>query len=141
MGKVKANASALADFLSSKGHKMSSGGTENHLLLWDLRPHGLTGNKVEKVFDKIHITLNKNTVAGDVSTMSPGGVRIGAPAMTSRGLKEAEFVKIGEFLLEALAIALEIQAKSGRKLNDFLKALDAPENAERLSTLCGQVEA
>merc|ERR1719217_1996028 len=99
---VKANAAALCDFLVSKGQKLATNGTENHLMLWDLRPHGLSGNKVEKVLEKVHITLNKNAVHGDVSAMSPGGVRIGAPAMTTRGLKEADFVKIGEFLLKAL---------------------------------------
>merc|ERR1711924_349292 len=86
---VKANAAALCDFLVSKGQKLATNGTENHLMLWDPRPHGLSGNKVEKVL----VTLNKNAVHGDVSAMSPGGVRIGAPAMTTRGLKEVDFVK------------------------------------------------
>ncbi len=64
-------------------------------MLWDLRPLGLTGSKVEKVLEEMNITLNKNAVHGDVSAMSPGGVRIGTPAMTSRGLKEADFAQIG----------------------------------------------
>merc|ERR1719482_1354455 len=85
---VRANAQALAKFLIGKGYKLTTNGTENHLMLWDLRPLGLTGSKVEKVLEMAHITLNKNAVHGDVSAMSPGGVRIGAPAMTSRGLKE-----------------------------------------------------
>merc|ERR1712146_460543 len=95
---VKANAAALAKFLVGKGYKLATDGTENHLMLWDLRPLGLTGSKMEKVFEKMHITLNKNAVHGDKSAMTPGGVRIGAPAMTSRGLKEADFEQIGEFL-------------------------------------------
>merc|ERR1712178_112290 len=132
---VKANASALADFLVGKGYKMATEGTENHLMLWDLRPLGLTGSKMEKVFEKMHITLNKNAVHGDVSAMSPGGVRIGAPAMTSRGLKEADFVKIGEFLHAGLQFALGVQEKSGKKLLDFLKALDAEENTSKLNAL------
>merc|ERR550537_561923 len=78
---VVKNARALGEALSAKGHKLASGGTDNHLLLWDLRPHGLTGGKVEKVCDMCSITLNKNCVAGDVSALSPGGVRVGAPAM------------------------------------------------------------
>merc|ERR1711967_195189 len=110
---VKANAAALAAFLVSKGYKLATDGTENHLMLWDLRPLGLTGSKMEKVLEAVHITLNKNAVHGDVSAMSPGGVRIGAPAMTSRGLKEADFVKIGEFLLEALQFSIDLQAKTG----------------------------
>merc|ERR1719301_89548 len=118
---VKANAAALAKFLVGKGYKLATEGTDNHLMLWDLRPLGLTGSKMEKVFEMMHITLNKNAVHGDVSAMAPGGVRIGAPAMTSRGLKEADFKQIGDFLHRGLIIAQEVQSKSGKKLVDFLK--------------------
>merc|ERR1711967_68347 len=117
---IKANASALAKALVAKGYKLQTDGTENHLMLWDLRPLGLTGSKMEKVFEKLHITLNKNAVHGDVSAMAPGGVRIGAPAMTSRGLKEAEFVQVGEFLHRGVQIALKVQETKGKKLVDFL---------------------
>ncbi|KAL3916431.1 MAG: hypothetical protein SGPRY_006822 [Prymnesium sp.] len=113
---------------------------ENHLMLWDLRPLGLTGSKMEKVFEKMHITLNKNAVHGDVSAMTPGGVRIGAPAMTSRGLKEADFEQIGEFLHKGLEMALEIQNKSGKKLVDFLKMLDGDEYKEKVNALRAEVE-
>jgi glycine hydroxymethyltransferase len=138
---TKANAAALAKFLVGKGYKLATDGTENHLLLWDLRPLGLTGSKMEKVFEKVHITCNKNAVHGDVSAMSPGGVRIGAPAMTSRGLKEADFEKIGDFLHRTLEIALATQQKSGKKLLDFLNALEAEETAGKLATLRAEVEA
>merc|ERR1711998_54699 len=90
------------------------------------------GNKVEKVLEKVHITLNKNAVHGDVSAMSPGGVRIGAPAMTSRGLKEADFVKIGEFLVRAVNIALDAQTASGKKLADFIKAISEGDFAGKI---------
>ena len=118
---MKANAAALAKFLVSKGYKLCTDGTENHLMLWDLRPLGLTGSKVEKVFEMMHITLNKNAVHGDKSAMTPGGVRIGAPAMTSRGLKEADFEKIGDFLHRGTQLGLEVQEKCGKKLVDFVK--------------------
>jgi len=169
---VKANAAALCAFLVGKGYKLATNGTENHLMLWDLRPLGLTGSKVEKVFEEIHITLNKNAVHGDVSAMAyatgpisgnchlpgdlskktscnpggpcsnrPGGVRIGAPAMTSRGLKEADFEQIGDFLHRGLQFALETQTKSGKKLVDFLKALKEKEAQDKLSALKSEVEA
>merc|ERR1712216_918337 len=138
---VKANASALASFLVSKGYKLATEGTENHLMLWDLRPKGLTGSKMEKVFEKMHITLNKNAVHGDVSAMAPGGVRIGAPAMTTRGLKEADFEKVGDFLHRGLQFALATQEKSGKKLVDFLKALEDKENSDKLNALRLEVEA
>ena len=123
------------------GYKLATNGTENHLMLWDLRPLGLTGSKVEKVFEEIHITLNKNAVHGDVSAMAPGGVRIGAPAMTSRGLKEDDFKQIGDFLHRGLLIAKETQEKSGKKLADFLKALKEKEATDKLEALKAEVEA
>jgi len=139
---VKANAAALCAFLVEKGYKLATGGTENHLMLWDLRPLGLTGSKVEKVFEDMHITLNKNAVHGDVSAMAPGGVRIGAPAMTSRGLKEDDFRQIGDFLHRGLQLATKTQAKTGKKLVDFLKALkEDKETLDTLNALKAEVEA
>lgn len=110
---VIANAKALASALTSKGYKLATDGTDNHLVLWDLRPLGLTGSKMEKLFDKVHITLNKNSVHGDVSALTPGAIRIGTPAMTTRGLKEADFEKVSELLHRGIQIALEIQETSG----------------------------
>merc|ERR1719436_1776552 len=117
--KVIANAQALAAALQAKGHKLATGGTDNHLVLWDLRPHGLTGGKVEKVCDAASISLNRNCVAGDASALSPGGVRIGAPSMTTRGCSEEHFGKIAEFLDRVVQISLKVQAEKGKKLKDF----------------------
>lgn len=122
---IKANSRALAASLSKKGYSLVTGGTDNHLVLWDLRPLGLTGNKVEKVCDLCHITLNKNAVFGDSSALSPGGVRIGMPAMTSRGFKEAEFEKVADFLERAINITLDIQKEHGKLMKDFTKGLDS----------------
>lgn len=85
---MKKNAKALAEELMNRGHKLITNGTDNHLLLLDVRPHGLTGSKLEKACDAVHITLNKNTIIGDKSAMTPGGVRIGTPAVTTRGYLE-----------------------------------------------------
>ena len=68
-----ANAVALADALMKNGYKLVTDGTENHLVLWDLRPCGLTGSKMETICDMLHITLNKNAVFGDASALAPGG--------------------------------------------------------------------
>ncbi|CAE7367524.1 SHM4 [Symbiodinium microadriaticum] len=125
---VKANAKALADTLMSKGHKLASDGTDNHLLLWDLRPHGLTGSKVEKICEAASITLNRNAVHGDASALSPGGVRVGAPAMTTRGCTEQDFKTIGTFLDRCCQLALKIQAEKGKKLKDFEAAI--PSNPD-----------
>merc|ERR1712122_320566 len=116
---VVENARVLGETLMAKGHKLASGGTDNHLVLWDLRPHGLTGSKVEKVCEAVSISLNRNAVHGDASALSPGGVRIGAPAMTTRGCGTEDFKKIAGFLDRCCRIALAIQEKKGRKLVDF----------------------
>merc|ERR1711934_464743 len=125
---VCTNAKTLAETLMAKGHKLASDGTENHLVLWDVRPHGLTGGKVEKVCEAASMSLNRNAVHGDVSALSPGGVRIGAPAMTTRGCGAEEFKKIAEFLDRCCQIALNVQKEKGKKLKDFEAGLsDNPE--------------
>merc|ERR1711941_220621 len=120
---VVTNARILAETLKEKGHKLASDGTDNHLVLWDLRPHGLTGSKVEKVCEAASISLNRNAVHGDASALSPGGVRIGTPAMTTRGCTTDDFKKIGEFLDRCCQVALAVQKSHGKKLVDFEKGL------------------
>jgi glycine hydroxymethyltransferase len=135
---VVTNAQTLAETLKAKGHKLASDGTDNHLVLWDLRPHGLTGSKVEKVCECASISLNRNAVHGDASALSPGGVRIGSPAMTTRGCSAEDFKKIGEFLDRCCQIALKVQKEKGKKLNDFVEGLD--QNADVVA-LKKEVEA
>jgi len=129
---VVTNAKILADTLKSKGHKLASDGTDNHLVLWDLRPHGLTGSKVEKVCEAASISLNRNAVHGDASALSPGGVRIGAPAMTTRGCGEEQFKQIAEFLSRCCTIALKIQEEKGKKLKDFEEGLKSNKDVAAL---------
>merc|ERR1712117_967550 len=135
---VVENARVLAETLRAKGHKLASDGTDNHLVLWDLRPHGLTGSKVEKVCEVCSISLNRNAVHGDASALSPGGVRIGSPAMTTRGCTTEDFKKIAEFLDRCCQIALKVQQEKGKKLKDFEAGLAG--NAD-ISQLKGEVEA
>jgi glycine hydroxymethyltransferase len=129
---VKKNARALADKLLSFGYKLVTNGTDNHLVLWDLRNVGLNGNKMEKLCDFINITLNKNTVHGDVSAAVPGGVRIGVSPLTSRSCKEQDFYQIADFLHEAVQLGLKIQSKSGKMLKDFLAAMNGDLDLENL---------
>ncbi len=92
---VLANAAAFAGALQgSGGFTLVSGGTSNHLVLVDLRPQGLDGARVERVCELAGLSLNKNTVPGDKSALVPSGIRMGAPALTSRGLDEADFVQV-----------------------------------------------
>lgn len=132
MMQVVKNSQALGKFLMDKGYKMATGGSDNHLLLWDLRGDGVTGSKMQAACDAAHITLNMNSVAGDVSAMTPGGVRIGLPAMTSRGVKEDGAVKIASFLDRAVAICKNVQVSSGKKLADFKKGLETSAEVEAL---------
>ena len=98
---VAKNAKVLADALVKKGFKLVSGGTDNHLMLVDLIETGITGKELERRLDEVHITLNKNSIPNDPqSPFVTSGVRIGTPAVTSRGFKEAEMEKIADFIYD-----------------------------------------
>lgn len=129
---MKANSKALAEALIAKGYTLVTGGTDNHLILWDLRPLDLTGSKFEYVCDECSITLNKNSIYGDVSAMTPGGVRVGAAALTSRGFKEKDFQQVAEFLHQCVLIGKELQASSGKKLEDFKNACKKSDKVKAL---------
>jgi glycine hydroxymethyltransferase len=97
------NAKSLAARLSKLGHRIVSGGTDNHVLLVDLRPAGLTGAEASVVLDKAAITVNKNAIPFDTeSIMKTGGIRIGTPAMTTRGLLEDDMMQVADFIHTAL---------------------------------------
>jgi len=100
---IVANAKALAEALLRGGLRLVSGGTDNHLMLVDLRPKKLTGKVAEAVLGKAAITVNKNMIAFDPEKpMVTSGVRIGTPALTTRGMKEAEMATVGALIVEAL---------------------------------------
>lgn len=114
---VVKNAKFLGNILQNKyKYKLVTGGTDNHILLWDLRPLGLSGSKVELLCDLMGISLNKNAVIGDTSALSPGGVRIGTSALTSRSFKELEFKKVAQFLHRVIQLSLQIQKLCKTKL-------------------------
>ncbi|KAF8506289.1 glycine hydroxymethyltransferase [Hysterangium stoloniferum] len=119
---VISNARALAEELVGHGYKLQTGGTDNHLVLWDLRPVGLTGSKVEKICDLLGITINKNAVSGDASAQVPGGIRLGTSALTSRNFTEEDLKKVGNFLHRAVQLSLVLQKEAGSKmLKDFVR--------------------
>ncbi len=97
------NAQALADSLMEQGLRLVSGGTDNHLLLVDLTKLGVTGQQAETALDKAGITVNKNTIPYDPrGPFDPSGIRLGTPALTCRGMKEAEMKDIGLWIAEAV---------------------------------------
>jgi len=103
------------------GYSLVSGGTDNHLVLVDLKSSkSIDGARVERVLELACIATNKNTVPGDTSALTPGGIRMGTPALTSRGLKEDDFAKVAEFFDRAVAIAVKLKATDeGKKLKGF----------------------
>ncbi|KVH92380.1 Pyridoxal phosphate-dependent transferase [Cynara cardunculus var. scolymus] len=103
---------ALKQTLMESGYELVSGGTENHLVLVNLKPKGIDGSRVEKVLEAVHIAANKNTVPGDVSAMVPGGIRMGTPALTSRGFVEEDFAKVAYFFDHAVKLALKIKGEA-----------------------------
>ncbi|HYH98944.1 serine hydroxymethyltransferase [Hyalangium sp.] len=130
---IVANAKALAEALQRAGLRLCSGGTDNHLMLVDLRPKKLTGKVAEEVLGKAGITVNKNMIPFDPEKpMTTSGVRVGTPALTTRGMKEAEMAIVGQLMGEALDHASD-EAQLGRirgKVKELTKSF--PLYASRL---------
>lgn len=137
---VLKNCQAMAGELKKRGYKLVTDGTDNHLVLVDVRPKGVDGSRVERVMELAHIAANKNTVPGDTSALVPGGVRMGTPALTTRGFDEEDFVKVAEFVDRAVNIAVDVKKKSGGKLKDFRSYLETTPVPE-LAALKHDVEA
>ena len=112
------NAKVLSEKLMEKGIKLVSSGTDNHLMLLDLRGTGITGKELEKRLDEVHITANKNAIPNDPeSPFVTSGVRLGTPAVTSRGFKEAEMEKIAGFISD---IVFDYENSKERVLNEVI---------------------
>nr|XP_002126094.1 serine hydroxymethyltransferase, mitochondrial [Ciona intestinalis] len=134
------NAATMASELTARGYNLVSGGTDNHLVLVDLRPKGIDGARTEKVLELASVTVNKNSVPGDKSALMPGGLRLGAPALTSRDFVEEDFVKVVDFLDKGVEIAIEAKKKT-KKLADFKSFIETnPETVEKISNLRNEVE-
>jgi glycine hydroxymethyltransferase len=100
---VQVNARSLADGLTGAGFRVVSGGTDTHLLLVDVFAKGVRGKEAEQALDKAHITVNKNTIPFDVNPpLNPSGIRLGSPAVTSRGFREAEMLEVAALIAEVL---------------------------------------
>lgn len=134
---VKKNVQALASALLRQKCRLVTGGTDNHLLLWDLRTFGLTGKTLEKVCEACHISVNKTPIFGDNGAICPAGARIGAPAMTTRGCLEVDFEMIAGFLVRAAHIASNLQREHG-KIHELVKVL---HNSKEVMDLRKQVES
>lgn len=123
------NASVLAKALQDKGFRIVSGGTDNHLMLVDLRPKQATGKEVQIACDKARITLNKNMIPFDPEKpFVTSGIRVGTPAVTTRGMKEPEMLRIADFIERAVACRADdaALAKLGDEVREFTRAFPMP---------------
>lgn len=151
------NAKSLAQRLGNSkedgglGYNIVSGGTDNHLVLVDLKDKGIDGARVERVLELVGVAANKNTVPGDKSAMKPGGVRMGSPAMTSRGLQPDDFKRVADVVHRAVEItkrldgaAKESSEKAGRKnpgsVNAFREYVGEGEEVTEIVQLRKEVE-
>jgi len=117
---VVKNARTMAKRFMDNGFKVVSGGTDNHLVLVDFRDKKINGARVDLVLDDVSIAGNKNTCPGDKSALNPSGMRFGAPALTSRNLKEVDFEKVVDFIIEGVHIAIDIKNScEGTLLKEF----------------------
>ncbi|KAG6001142.1 Cytochrome B translational activator protein cbs2, partial [Claviceps maximensis] len=154
---VLANAKAFAKRLGEDktkgglGYSLVSGGTDNHLVLADLKPHGIDGGRVERILELVGVAANKNTVPGDRSALVPGGLRMGTPAMTTRGFSESDFVRVADIVDRAVTIASRIDKsvktaakdrgeKSPAKLRFFLDHVGDGSSEPEIVQLRSEVE-
>ena len=121
---VKKNAKVLANELMHHGYHVSTNGTDNHLLLISLHKQEITGSKIEKICEKANISINKNSVYGDKSALSPGGIRLGTNSLTTRGMLETDMIVVANLLHKCIQLAIRIQAETGKPLKAFCEALE-----------------
>lgn len=123
--------------------RIVTNGTDNHQILWDLRPTGITGSCMEKLLERVDVYVNKNSLFGDVSAFHPGGIRLGTLAVTTKGMKEKEMVGIVELLISTLQLAQKIQQiaiqgmgqiHSTVKPSDFMSILDKNQSLQAEAT-------
>jgi glycine hydroxymethyltransferase len=154
---VLVNAKALAKRLGDPkgkgglGYTIVSGGTDNHLVLLDLKPQGVDGARVERVLELVGVASNKNTVPGDKSALKPGGLRMGTPAMTTRGFQSDDFVRVADIVNRAVTITQRLdkkardvaeakQIKNPGSVKAFLNYLGEGENETEIVQLRSEVE-
>jgi glycine hydroxymethyltransferase len=139
---VVANAKVLAEGLAGEGFRIVSGGTDTHLMLVDVFAKGMFGSEAEKALGEAGITVNKNAIPFDVNPpMKPSGIRVGTPAVTTRGMKEPEMRKIAHFIAEALNQRADVGALSKIRAQVLELAEEFPLYADRRAKAQAEVRA
>mmetsp|Transcript_16151 Transcript_16151/g.40848 ORF Transcript_16151/g.40848 Transcript_16151/m.40848 type:complete len:484 (-) Transcript_16151:416-1867(-) len=136
------NASILASEFLGKGFELVSGGTDNHMMLLNLRPKGIDGARAEFILEQCNIHLNKNTVPNDTSALVPGGVRLGTPAITTRGMVDEHMPLVADYVARGIELAREFKAAGPEKekLAAF-KSRFLEGSTDDASTLAAEVKA
>jgi glycine hydroxymethyltransferase len=130
---VRLNSQTLAKALQNLDYKIITDGTDNHLMLIDLRNKEISGGKVEKILEFVDISVNKNTIPGDLSALNPSGIRIGTCAITTRGLDENDMKYLADILDRTIKIGVSIQKKYNPKtIKEFCSYLQINQELESL---------
>ncbi|MCX7791340.1 MAG: serine hydroxymethyltransferase [Chloroflexaceae bacterium] len=132
---IRRNARALAEGLTRRGLKLISGGTDNHLMLVDLTGLGITGAQAQKALDRAHITVNKNAIPDDPQPpMRTSGIRIGTPAVTTRGMREPEMERIAGWIVEVLERIDDtaVQERVAAEVRELCQGFPVPADAVRV---------
>lgn len=130
------NAKAIEVELKKLGYKLVADGTDSHMVLIDLRSKQLDGARIEAVLEQVNIACNKNSIPGDKSALTPYGIRIGAPAMTTRGFGESDFERVGRYFDQCMKLSRRVQdalPKEANKLKDFKAKVANDSESEILS--------
>ncbi len=129
----------MATKFEKNGYSIVSGGTDNHLFVADVKGKGVDGARLEQILTAVNIATNKNTIPGDKSALNPSGIRLGSPAMTTRGCLEPDFDTIVEFIERAVKITAQLDGKcranKGNKIADFKEFIksEVPNHEEAQS--------
>lgn len=145
---IIANAKHLCEALTKLGYKIVTGGTDVHIIWVDLRPKQISGSLAARLLEEISLACNKNTVPGDLSAMNPGGIRLGTPALTTRGLVEKDMDEVAKFIDLGVQLAIDIRQggigdkklTSSQEMTEFNKLIVDPTNAAKIATLRDQLE-
>ncbi|XP_040430782.1 serine hydroxymethyltransferase, cytosolic isoform X6 [Cygnus olor] len=140
---VVANCRALSAALMELGYDIVTGGSDNHLILLDLRSRGTDGGRAERVLELCSIACNKNTCPGDVSALRPSGLRFGTPALTSRGFQQDDFRMVAQYIHRGIELTLRVQSDMSPKatLKEFKEKLEEEQYQKELKALKVEVEA
>lgn len=145
--KIVSNAKRLCEALANLGYKIVTGGTDVHIVWVDLRNRKISGSLAARLLEEVSIACNKNTVPGDKSALNPSGIRLGTPALTTRGLMEEHMDQVAAFIDEGVNLAIKIRQQGistplspSQEMTVFNKLILEPENKKKINELKERIE-